>query len=297
MHDTGFYGPLIAIVLLALPFILGTMSWITSRRDERGPTLPSPFLVVSLLTYVLAFNLTFFIQELFLVLPKAIAGLQPILYHNNHDWMVDAPIADLLQGTGSWAILLVGLVCAILAARGTGRTEASRLIIFWMAFNGLFQGLPQWAFAPMAPTSDTGRALSYLDPGAVGGTLIGLAAVAAMIGAGILLTKALLQMAPHDAVKTGRGRLMFVAKAAFAPALMAVPILILFRIPREWNEVVAPTIALPLFGLIWFWASAAGVDVAARPASPSANVTLLAGANIALLIVFQLVLRPGVRFY
>ena len=52
-------------------------------------------IVHSMLAFVLAFNLTFFIQELFLVLPKSMApGLTATLFHNNHDWTGSNPIAE-----------------------------------------------------------------------------------------------------------------------------------------------------------------------------------------------------------
>jgi hypothetical protein len=56
------------------------------------------------LLYTLAFNLTFFIQELFLVVPKALTpGLRPTLFHNNHLWQGEHPLASLFQGTGALA--------------------------------------------------------------------------------------------------------------------------------------------------------------------------------------------------
>jgi hypothetical protein len=59
----------------------------------------------SSLLYAIAFNLTFFIQELFLVIPKSLTpGLYPTLFHNNHTWTGTNPLQDLLQGTGALAI-------------------------------------------------------------------------------------------------------------------------------------------------------------------------------------------------
>ena len=54
----------------------------------------------SVLFCALAFNLTFFFQELFLVIPKALLpGVHATLYHNNHDWTGSDPRVELLQGT------------------------------------------------------------------------------------------------------------------------------------------------------------------------------------------------------
>src|SRR5262245_50178049 len=98
-------------------------------------------IIHSMLAFVLAFNLTFFIQELFLVLPKSmVPGLTATLYHNHHDWKGTAPIAELFQGTGALAILISGLVFSFIAAH---RSRPS-FFVLWMAFNGLFQSLPQF---------------------------------------------------------------------------------------------------------------------------------------------------------
>ena len=87
----------------------------TRHRARRSAELPGGNLmalrptwrlpIASALLYTLAYNLTFFIQELFLVVPKALTpGLRPTLFHNNHTWQGDHPLASLFQGTGALAI-------------------------------------------------------------------------------------------------------------------------------------------------------------------------------------------------
>ena len=64
--------------------------------------------VASALLYALAFNLVFFVQGFFLVLPKTFTpGLRPTLFHNNHTWEGDSPLAKLYQGTGALVLLLL----------------------------------------------------------------------------------------------------------------------------------------------------------------------------------------------
>ena len=86
-------------------------------------------------------------------------------------------------------------------------------------------------------------------------------------------------------------------RAAVVPTLLAIPVLIAFRVPREWDEVVIPTIAVPLVGLIWVQALSWRTEVTARPLSRSRELLWPAMLVLALLAVFQLVLRPGIRFY
>src|SRR6185437_11210105 len=87
----------------------------------------------ALLFCALAFNLTFFFQELFLVIPKALLpGVHATLYHNNHDWTGNDPRVELLQGTGAIADLTSGLLFSWLLARATKYRITTRLFLFWM---------------------------------------------------------------------------------------------------------------------------------------------------------------------
>ena len=248
----------------------------------------------SMLAYVLAFNITFFIQELFLVLPKSmVPGLTATLYHNNHEWTGLAPVAELYQGTGGLAILISGLIFSTIAAT---RKKPSYFVL-WMAFNGLFQSLPQFVVGAIAPGNDMGRAYDYLGIGPAGETLLALAALAAMPLAGVWLGRRFLAAA-WDERQLGSYccRFGFLLRIAGLPALAALPIIILFRVPRELVEVLAPPVLVPLFGYGWLQLAAfkpAGAK--ARGVRPESVMPLLVAAA-ALLAFFQLVLRPGITF-
>lgn len=297
----GTSGVIVLLVALGGPLMLGLAGFALAR----GPASPAGhrdwrLAAQSGLLYTLAFNLTFFIQELFLVVPKALTpGLRPILYHNNHDWDGSHPLENLFQGTGALAILISGLVFALLVRRGTGRTPAFRLFFIWMAYHGLFQALPQVATNLLSPGSDVSRAMDYFEMGTPARTAAGFCALALMIVAGLRLTRPLLGLAERDSQIARPGaRSRFIFNAATLPALAAIPLIILFRIPRETLEVVLPPIAVTIVGISWIQANAwrvAGVS----PAGPSGNRALLgpAVAVLALLVVFQLVLRPGIPFY
>jgi hypothetical protein len=87
----------------------------------------------------LLYTLTFFIQELFLVVPKASTpGLRPTLYHNNHLWLGENPLAHLFQGTGASAIFMSAIVCMLLLKGDRIRSTTLRLFLVWMAFSGFF---------------------------------------------------------------------------------------------------------------------------------------------------------------
>lgn len=285
--------------LLGVPLAIAVAGWIGTRTEKAPPARPDWRLSwQSLLTYVLAFNITFFIQELFLVVPKAfVPGLHPILYHNNHDWLGHDPLAELFQGTGALAILVSGLIFAALAQRSEGRSSGTRLFFVWMAYNGLFQSLPQWAFAAVTPGNDTSRALAYLQLSFAGQLGVGLAAAVAMIAAGFFMTRRFLELAEPQWLEGGRAQALFAFRAAIIPAALAMPVLIAFRVPREWDEVIIPTIAVPLAGLIWVQALSWRTTVTPRPIAKSRDLLWPAVLVLGLLAIFQLVLRPGIRFY
>jgi hypothetical protein len=298
MDHGGLFAVIFPLVFLGVPIAIGVLGWLRCRGEPR----PSERLVtrhttlLSLLAYTLAFNITFFIQELFLVVPKALTpGLKPTLYHNNHNWEGTHPLESLFQGTGALAILISGLVFAWLAKRGAGNTEAKRLFVLWMAYHGLFQSLPQFATASANPGNDTGQALDWFGLSAWGELAVTILGIAAIVAAGLFMTARFLELGPP--MEDGRARSRFVFLTTVLPAIMAIPILILFRVPREWQEVVVPTIAVPLIGLIWVQANAWRTRVAPRPVLPSPGLMHPLVLVLVLLAFFQLVLRPGVAFY
>ncbi len=253
----------------------------------------------SALLHVLAFNLTFFLQELFLVLPKAFTpGLSPTLFHNNHTWDGDHPLAHLFQGTGAAAVVLSGVVCAVLLRRGAGGTTTRRLFLIWMAFNGFFQALPQVVIGALSPRSDVGMAMTWLGFGT--GVKTG-AAIAALIVIPLVawrLMRPVLELAPDPAhIAGGWARTRFVFQVVTLPALIALPLIIPFRVPREMVEVVVLPVLVTVPGVVWMQAGAWRMRRVAT-GSPRASVSVgyLLVAMLLLLAVFHLVLRPGIRF-
>jgi hypothetical protein len=90
-----------------------------------------------------------------------------------------------------------------------------------------------------------------------------------------------------------------VFKAATIPALAAILLIIPFRIPRNWIEVIAAPVVVTLIGIVWIQAGAwAARDVKAdgKPLSPK-SLQLALGTLLGVFLIFQFVLRPGIRFY
>jgi len=298
-------GIAVALVLLAGPLLLAVAGLTTARRTPRDAATQRTvrwnwnLTVTSALLYTLAFNVTFFIQELFLVLPKALTpGLRPTLFHNNHQWEGDNPLASLLQGTGALAIFLTGIAGALLLRRGPGRSSTRWLFLIWMTYNGFLQALPQVIVGSLVPQNDVGMAMEYLHWGAPAKTAAALLALATIPCVGVWLTGPLLSLARDPAdLASPRARTRFIFEVATLPALTAILLIIPFRVPRNWIEVVMVPVVVTFIGITWLQASAWRDSTAkADPRLGAGSITYALTAVVLLLLVFQLLLRPGIHF-
>lgn len=249
--------------------------------------------LVSTLLCALCFCLTFLWQEIWLVIPKALTpDLHPTLYHNDHSWSGDNPIAELLQGSGAVATLASGLAFLMVLVRRQRASQTWRLFFFWMAFQGLFQALAQLVIGALLAGNDVGRALAYLGASAATKAIVFACAVVAMYGAG----KALARSYPTASV-AGAPRSREFAAVVFVPALLSVALIVPFRIPREAIEVVLVPLIVNGLGAAWLIAGA--VSTRARGGTDDGAVPNFTGPAISLCVLlafFQLVLRPGISF-
>lgn len=234
--------------------------------------------VSSALLCALAFNLTFLLQELLLVIPKALTpGLYPILFHNNHTWTGHNPVARLLQGTGMLADLASGLVFSALLVAFENRPLSVRLFVFWMAFQGFFLGLPQVVIGAFVPANDVGMAMDYLHLSEGEKFLAGSIAVGVMAGAGYWLAQRFIRsMATLADSAGGAACVRFAFQAASLPALVSIALVVPFREPREATEVLLVPLIVTLSGA----ALGAGkrlVDEARRPIRTRARIPRMAG--------------------
>lgn len=299
MTSGSVIGIGVVLIITAGPLALW-LAGLRAPRDAATGPWDWRLTIMSGLLYALAFNLIFFIQEFFLVLPKAFTpGLRPTLFHNNHSWQGESPLASLFQGTGALATLAVGVACALLLRRGAGRSAAVRLFLFWMAYCGMFMALPQVVVGAISEQSDLGMAMGYFALGAATKTAIALIALAIIpVAACWLGTLLLRRVAGPDHIAGARGRKRFVFRSATLPALLALPLIVLFRIPREWIEVLIVPVVVTMAGLVWIQAGAWRASGAeSNGGAGAASIAWPLGALVALLLVFQIVLRPGIHFY
>jgi hypothetical protein len=173
------------------------------------------------------------------------------------------------------------------------------LFLFWMAYSGIFMALPQVVIGAISDQSDLGMAMVYFGLAPATRIIAALLALAvipkiAMWLGGLLLDR----IADAGHVATIGSRNLFVFKTAVLPALLALPVITLFRIPREWIEVLMVPLVVTLVGMAWIQA-AAWRNSGKGSAGPfaSASLALPGAAVLCLLLIFQLLLRPGLKFY
>jgi len=302
MTGSGVIAIATVFVLLAGPFLLWLAGWLKARHAASPVTAgwDVRLSIASALLFVLAFNLTFFIQELFLVLPKAFTpGLRPTLFHNNHSWDGGNPLASLFQGTGALATLLAGCLSILFLRRGASRSKSIRIFVFWMGYCGLFMALPQIVVGALSEQSDLGMFMAYFSLGTAMKTMAALIALALIpLAAQCLATLLLGYVAETGQTATAKDRRQFVFRAATLPALLALPLIALFRIPRELVEVLMVPVVVTWVGLAWIQAGA--WRTVTKPGQAAAGTTAISwplGTVMCLLLVFQVLLRPGIRFY
>jgi len=290
-----------AVLLLGGPLLLGVAGLISPHRPVRIKVRPAwdwRLMANAALWYAIAFNLTFLIQEVFLALPKAfLPGVHATLFHNNHTWDGQNQLTALFQGTGVLATFASAGVCARRLQRRPPATRDMRLFLIWMVYCGLLMGLPQIANGTVNGESDVGMAMNYLGLGVVTRSVLALLAIIAIPVVAMKLTTPLLELADTpERLAGGRARSVFMSNVATVPALLGLLLIIPFRVPREWTEVLLPPVVVTAIGIAWLQAGAwrvHGVTPAALAPLRSPRVPLL--LLLGLLLVFQLLLRPGIR--
>ena len=290
------------LILVVGPLLLAWAGWLRARTGPATPAVAwdTRLTLLSTLLYTLAFNLVFFVQELFLVLPKAFTpGLQPTLFHNNHRWQGEHALASLFQGTGALATFMLGLACLWLLRRGAGRATATRLLLIWLAYCGVFMALPQVVVGALSSGSDVGMAMDYFRLGATAKSIAAMLALAVIPLFAREFSRHLLGLASSPAQLASAGaRSRFIFQAATLPAWVAILLILPFRVPREWLEVVFLPVVVTAVGMFWIQSGAWRLRTARAAGQPAAiPLAYPLAAVVALLLVFQLLLRPGIPFF
>jgi len=280
--------------------LLAIIGWIKmARSKEKVPPVTSGWAIAinSAVLYALAFNIIFFIQELFLALGKYWLGLKAVLYHNNHNWFGNHPKESLAQGYGAFSIFIAGILFSILFFAMKKSRSSLRLFVFWLAYQGLMQSLPQFGTAVVARDTDTGQALTYLGWSETTGNILMMVSFVLVIIVSLYSSKYLLQMAPTDLhTQTPAVRFAYLFRIAFMAGVMGIVLIFPFRVP-PFERALAPVI-VTFFSVPWIFSNAWRT----RPVTTIGNdankkvIQLPVILLVILLFIFQFVLRRGIVF-
>ena len=295
---------MILVQLFFAALLVGPIIWgLSNRVKYKGPSAPkdrSNFTVMinSAVLYALAFNIIFFLQELFLVLGKKALGLQTFLYHNNHTWSGEHPMASLMQGSGALAIFLIGLICLVIYGFILNSKSIWKLLILWLAFHGLIQSIPQVMVAFFDAGTDVGEALvGYMN---LSQPILVILAITSVIATAMIsgwFCRPLLGFASYDIdLNNPKAKIITIRYIAVGAALIGSILVIPFRI-LPMGQAITPFIVM-IFSVPWIWSAAALSKPIGRTSnrineriywSPILWLALL-------LIFFRIILAPGVEF-
>ena len=287
------------VILILGPLVIGALNFYRNR----GESVPEkkthfPALINSAVLYTLAFNLIFFVQELFLVLGKKYLGLTAYLYHNNHIWDGSHPMERLMQGSGALAIFVFGLICLLIFLALRRSASIWKVLLLWLAFNGLIQSVPQVMVAFFDKNTDVGQALvGYLDLSGITLSFLAVSSIILTILVSVFFCRFFLELAPTEtAVAHPKARTNFLTYAAAAAALLGCFLIVPFRVPPA-TQMIAPFL-LWLFSIPWLWATAHHTkNIEAVPNEINEKIrwepiVLL----ILLLAIFRILLAQGIKF-
>ncbi|WP_430817591.1 hypothetical protein [Carboxylicivirga sp. RSCT41] len=295
---------MITVQLFFAALLIGPLLWgVFNLFKYKDVSVPKPHnwcytMINSAVMYAIAFNLIFFLQELFLVLGKKALGLTAFLYHNNHTWEGEHPMVLLMQGSGAASIFLIGVICIVIYRLIINSQSNLKIVVLWLAFHGLIQSLPQVTIAYLAPHTDVGEALiAYLNLSKTTLIAMSITAVIAIVVICGWFSRQLLNIASEDvSLMKAKEKLKYIRFIAVGPALIGSILIVPFRIPPI-NQAITPFIVFAV-SIPWVWSSAA-VAKPIRNTSNRINEKIHWGPIvffIVLLLFFQLVLAPGVKF-
>jgi hypothetical protein len=286
------------IFLLVAPILWGWRNWIRYKGTSAIKNIVNyNTMINSAVLYALAFNLIFFLQELFLVLGKKALGLKAFLYHNDHTWIGEHSMTSLMQGSGALAIFLIGLISLVIF-RFINSKSILKLFVLWLAFHGLIQSIPQVMVAYFDQGTDVGEALvGYLNLSQPFLIILALMSMSATVVISIWFSGQLLEFISINVdFNNAKVKFKYIRFIAVGAALMGSMLVIPFRIP-PLSQVISPFIVI-VFSIPWIW-SAAAMKKPIVPMSSRINEKTYWSPIVflvLLLVFFRLILAPGLEF-
>lgn len=297
--DSLLHFLFVILIFGAVPLALwGYFKWrnVALPHDEEKWNV-WPIVINSSVLYALAYNIVYFIQELFLALGKKWIGLKAYLYHNNHNWIGEDPRDDLMQGLGALVILILGIIFLLLFFRIRKSKHWSTLFILWLAYHGLIQALPQLSTVPMDRGSDVGQAITYLHLAPAVDYMMSYASIIVIIALAYGFSRWFMQFSSLQMIPDhGLRRFRPIFYIVLLPAVLGTLILFPYRIMpinRYQMTVMLLLVCVPfIFAFSWMIKGARHVGNEVNDKVIKTPIIL----SFLVLLFFQLVLAPGVVF-
>lgn len=286
------------------PVVLAIYGYFKGRSQKQNlPPLDSakwnavPMIINSAVLYALAYNLIYFVQELFLALGKHWIGLKAYLYHNNHNWEGSDPRDALMQGLGALSIFILGALLLLIFFKIRHASKWTSLFILWLAHNGLIQSLPQLSSVPMGRDTDVGQSITYLQLGESMEFLLCYLSVLMIIALSYGFSKWFLSFTPAEIdLSRIHTRFRSIFLIVVLPALIGTVIIFPYKIFPIDRYFMAPSLLLvsipAIFGFSWLIKKTKRIGSEANERILIMPIVL----SLLLLLFFQFILAPGIVF-
>lgn len=271
----------LTLAAVTLGGIASAIAAVRSRGSAQRARTSGSLLAFDTLVYLLALNLVFFAQEVGLVLTKALLpGVQSTLFHNSHDWTGTHPDLDYWQLAGAFSAGMLALAALTFVQRP--RDSFGGLLSRWLVFHGAVTFLVSVASGAVDTESEMGRGLAALGVAGWSAVVVGITAIAALP---VVLTRI--------GTTFQAGRTIDVIRRLLVPAVLGVPLVVIFRLP-ELSQGIAGLLILAI-GLPWLLIGAQGPSVATEQqasALPSSLPKALAYSGLSVMVALILTTGP-----
>lgn len=232
------------------------------------------------------------VDHLGVALAGALAGREPVLYHN--EVLYGAGGSDLALGGGMVLSLVVGAFFLTLYP-GSSRYDAARLATLWMILHCFRQGFTQLAGIPVAPDSRLARSFATLDVPAGLDVVVAAAGAVGLVSIALASAPAFLAYAEHRTeIATPQKRFVFTVKLALIPGVVGPLLAVPLFLPDNRTGFIQSLPLLGLFTVATVLAALGTRTVRIEDHRPPRDWSWLPLAWYAfLLVVFQLVLSRG----
>lgn len=251
------------------------------------------FIATSVLASAVGVVAAQFVDRAGLAVAGAMAGRQPVLYHNRVEFT--APGSELALAGGLVAALLVGAFFLMLYP-ASRRYDGARLTVLWVILHCFRKGFAELAAIAFSGTSNGAVAYAALDVPVGLELVLGVAGVVGLLSVALAAAAAFLAYARRESdISTPQKRFLYAVKIALIPGIAGPLIAIPSFLPDAGTGFVQtlPTIGLFTIATVLAALGTRSVQVHDQ-GGPQGFSWVPVVWLIAMILVSQLALRRGV---